>query len=137
MDTHNDIKRRLLREVVQDNLAMYPVTRLPYPAARRVRAVVGKMLLVAVAMVLLPVDDMSTVISTVVQPHSEVSMATVIAPPSEPPQPALVTVPPPEALPQADASAPEQRVAALEPPHVEGAPLALEEPSRVGRYREC
>jgi N-acetylmuramoyl-L-alanine amidase len=128
LDTHNDIKRRLLREVVQDNLAMYPVTRLPYPAARRVRAMVGKMLLVAVAMVLLPVDDMSTVISTVVQPHSEVSMATVIAPPSEPPQPVVVTVPPPEALPQADASAPEQHVAALEPPHVEGHPLALEEP---------
>jgi N-acetylmuramoyl-L-alanine amidase len=128
LDTHNDIKRRLLREVVQDNLAMYPVTRLPYPAARRVRAMVGKMLLVAVAMVLLPVDDMSTVISTVVQPHGEVSMITVIAPPSEPQQPVVVTVPPPEALPQADASAPEQRVAALEPPHVEGHPLALEEP---------
>jgi len=62
LDTHNDIKRRLLREVVQDNLAMYPAVPPPHPAAHRAWAVVGKMLLVAVAMVLLPVDNMSTVI---------------------------------------------------------------------------
>src|SRR5712691_62590 len=140
LDTHNNIKRRLLREVVQDNLGMYTAAPPPHPAAHRVWAVVGKMLLVAVAMVLLPVDDMSMVISTAIQPPSEVSIATVmappsevpistvIAPPSEPPQPALVTAPPSEALLQADESAPEQRVAALEPQHVELPPSALEEP---------
>jgi N-acetylmuramoyl-L-alanine amidase len=140
LDTHNDIKRRLLREVVQDNLAMYPAVPSPHPAAHRVWAVVGKMLLVAVAMVLLPVDNMSTVISTVIQPQSEipiatgiealsaVSISTVIAPPSETPQLALVTAPSSEAPPQADESAPEQGVAALEPPHIEVPPLTLEEP---------
>ena len=150
MDTHNDIKRRLLREVVQDNLATSEVvqdnlathtaTPPPHPAAHRVWAVVGKMLLVAVAMVLLPVDNMSTVISTVIEPQSEIPIArvieapsavpvsTVIAPLSETPQPALVTIPPSEALPQADESAPEQRVAALEPQHVEVPPRALEDP---------
>jgi len=146
LDTHNDIKRRLLREVVQDNLAMYPVAPPPqpaapppHPAARRVWAVVGKMLLVAVAMVLLPVDHMSTVISTVIPPQSEIPIATVmeapsevpistvIALPSETPQPALVTAPPTEAPPQADERAPEQYVAALEPQHLEGLPPALEE----------
>jgi N-acetylmuramoyl-L-alanine amidase len=140
LDTHNDIKRRLLREVVQDNLAMYPAVPPPHPAAHRVWAVVGKMLLVAVAMVLLPVDNMSTVISTVIQPQSEIPIATgiealsevpistVIAPPSETPQLALVTAPSSEAPPQADESAPEQGVAALEPPHIEVPPLTLEEP---------
>ena len=150
MDTHNDIKRRLLREVVQDNLATsevvqdnlatYTAAPPPHPAAHRVWAVVGKMLLVAVAMVLLPVDNMSTVISTVIEPQSEIPIArvieapsavpvsTVIAPLSETPQPALVTIPPSEALPQADESAPEQRVAALEPQHVEVPPRALEDP---------
>ena len=62
-------------EVVQDNLATYTVAPPPHPAAHRVWAVVGKMLLVAVAMVLLPVDNMSTVISTVIEPHSEIPIA--------------------------------------------------------------
>jgi N-acetylmuramoyl-L-alanine amidase len=144
LDTHNDIKRRLLREVVQDNLAThevvqdafaahevvqdnlatYTATLPPHPAAHRVRAVVGKMLLVAVTMVLLPVDNMSTVI----EPHSALPIATVSEAPSEMPQPALVTAPPSEAVPQADARAPEQRVAALAPQHVEVPAPALEEP---------
>jgi N-acetylmuramoyl-L-alanine amidase len=136
---HNDIKRRLLREVVQDNLATAEVvqdnlatyTAAPplHPAAHRVRAVVGKILLVAVAMVLLPVDNMSKVISTVIEPQqSEIPIATVVEAPSEMPQPALVTTPPTEALSQADESAPEQRVAVLEPQHVEVPPRALEDP---------
>ena len=142
MDTHNDIKRRLLREVVQDNLAIYPAVLPPHPAAHRARAVVRKMLLVAVAMVLLPVDDMSTVISTVIQPQSEISTATVMEAPSEVPsstvmappsatsQPALVTALPTEAPPPADESVPvpEQRVAALEPQHIEEPPPTPEEP---------
>ena len=118
---------------------MYPEIPLPHPAYRRVWAVVEKMLLVTMAMVLLPVDDMSTVISTVIQPPSEISIATVIAPstavpistviapPSETSQPALVTAPPTEAPPQADESTPAQYVAALEPQHVEVPHAALEE----------
>ena len=51
----NDIKRRLLHEIVQDNLGTY--TAAPSP-----RVVFGKMLLLAVALVVLTVDDMSTVI---------------------------------------------------------------------------
>src|SRR5215467_11310678 len=137
LDMHSDIKRRLLREVVQDNLAMYPAAPPPPPVSPRAGTVIGKILLVAVAMVLLPVDDMSTVISTVMQPQSELPIAavieapsevpisTVVAPPSETPQPALVSAPSAEALPQADESAPEQRVAALEPQHVEVLPPAL------------
>src|SRR5215471_12360569 len=137
---HSDIKRRLLREVVQDNLAMYPAAPPPPPVSHKAGTVIGKMLLVAVAMVLLPVDDMSTVISTVMQPQSELPIATVIeapsevpistvvAPPSEAPQLALVSAPSVEASPPADESAPEQHVAALEPQHVEVLPAAPEEP---------
>jgi len=138
---HSDIKRRLLREVVQDNLAMYPAAPPPPPVSHKAGTVIGKMLLVAVAMVLLPVDDMSTVISTVMPPQSELPIATVIeapsevpistvvAPPSEPPQLALGSAPSAEASPPADESmpGPEQHVAALEPQHVEGLPTALEE----------
>jgi N-acetylmuramoyl-L-alanine amidase len=128
LDTHNDIKRRLLREVMQDNLATYTAAPTPPPAAHRGWAVVGKMLLVAMAVVLLPVDNMSTVISTVIEPQSEIPIATVMEAPSQTPQPALVTAPPPKARSQADESAPEQRVAALEPQHVEVPPLAFKEP---------
>jgi N-acetylmuramoyl-L-alanine amidase len=131
LDTHNDIKRRLLREVVQDNLATYPVALPPtsMPTARRAWAVVGKVLLVAVAMVLLPVDDMSTVISTVIDTPSEVPISTVIEMPSETPPSALVTPLHTEAtlLPDARVPVPEQRVAALEPPQVEVPPPSLEE----------
>src|SRR3954454_25299357 len=95
VDTHNDLKRRLLREVMQDNLATYTAAPLPRPAARRGWAVVGKMLLVAVAMVLLPVDDTSMVISTVLQPQSEIPIATVVDIPSEAPS-ATVLAPPSE-----------------------------------------
>jgi len=96
---------------------MYTAAPPPHPAAHRARGVVGKILLVAVAMVLLPVHNVSTVISTVVEPPRETS------------QPALVTVPPTEALPQADESVPvpEQHVAALEPQHVEVPPPTPEE----------
>src|SRR5437870_8382263 len=100
LDTHNDIKRRLLREVVQDNLGMYTAAPPPHPAARRVRAVVGKMLLVAVVMVLLPVDNMSTVISTVIQPQGETPISSIVEAPSELPI-ATVTVPRSEARPPA------------------------------------
>jgi N-acetylmuramoyl-L-alanine amidase len=127
LDTHNDIKRRLLREVVQDNLGMYTAAPPPHPAAHRVWAVVGKMLLVAVAMVLLPVDNMSTVISTVIQQPGDTPIATVLEAPSKAPI-ATVTALPTEALPQADESAPEQRVAALEPQPVEVSPPTQEEP---------
>ena len=118
---HNDIKRRLLREVVQDNLAMPPVAPPPHPVGHRRRAVVSKMLLVAMAMVLLPVDDLSTVISTVIEPPHEVSMPAVIAPLSEPPQLALVTTLLPEAPPQAHESVLEQPVATPEPQPSQGA----------------
>jgi len=64
----NDIKRRLLHEIVQDNLGTY--TAAPSPTPTRVErtawGVVGKMLLVALALALLPVDDISTVISTAI-----------------------------------------------------------------------
>ncbi len=115
---HNAIKRRLLREVVQDNLATCTVAPAPTPTRveRKSCAVVGKMLLVAVAMVLLPVDDISTVISTVIEP------------PLEAPRPTLVTTQPTE-VPAPDderATVPEQHGAALEP-QVEVPPPALEE----------
>jgi N-acetylmuramoyl-L-alanine amidase len=126
LDTHRDIKRRLLREVVQDNLGMYTAAPPPHPAAHRVSAVVGKMLLVAVAMVLVPVDNMSTVISTVIPQQDDTPISSVIEAPSEGPISTL-TVSPPAALPQADESAPEQRVAALEPRHIEGSPPTPEE----------
>jgi N-acetylmuramoyl-L-alanine amidase len=113
---------------MQDNLATYTAAPPLPPAVHTGWAVVGKMLLVAMAVVLLPVDNMSTVISTVIEPQSELPIATVIEAPSETPQPALVTAPPPKALSQADESAPEQRVAALGPPHVEAPPLAFQEP---------
>ena len=128
LDTHNDIKRRLLREVVQDNLGMYTAAPPPHPdsATHRAWAVVGKMLLVAVAMVLLPVDHMSTVISTVIQPPGDTPIATVLEAPSKAPI-ATVTAPPTEAPPQADERAPEQRVAAFEPQHIEMSPPTQEE----------
>ena len=72
-DMHNDIKRRLLHEIVQDNLATY--TAAPSPMLTRVErkawAMVGKMLLLAVVLVLLPVDDTSTVISTAIEQSNE------------------------------------------------------------------
>src|SRR5215468_10626809 len=83
LDTHDDIKRRLLHEVMQDNLATYTAAPPPPPAAHTGWAVVGKMLLVALAVVLLPVDNMSTVISTVIEPQSAMPMATVMEAPSE------------------------------------------------------
>ena len=127
LDTHSDIKRRLLREVVQDNLGMYTAAPPPHPVARRVWTVVGKMLLVAVAMVLLPVNNVSTVISTVIQQPGDTPIATVLEAPSKAPI-AIVTALPTEALPQADESAPGQRVAALEPQPVEMSPPTQEEP---------
>src|SRR5262245_36510738 len=68
---HNEIKRRLLREVVQANLAIHtavPSSRPP-PLERRRWPLVGRMLCLAAALVLLPIDDMSTVISTVIKQH--------------------------------------------------------------------
>jgi N-acetylmuramoyl-L-alanine amidase len=103
----NDIKRRLLHEIVQDNLGTY--TPAPSPTLTRVerkaRVVVRKMLLVAVALVLLPVDDMSKVISTAIEQ------------PNEAPRSVSGTVPPLEAPPPPDerVSVPEQYLAALEP----------------------
>jgi len=88
------------------------------------------MLLVAVAVVFLPVDDLSTVVSTVIEPPSEVSMSAVIAPLGEPPQLDLVTILPPETPPQAHERVLEQRVAP-EPPRLEELPPTLEEPSPV------
>ena len=126
---HNDIKRRLLREVVQDNLAMPSAAPPPYPVGHRRRAVVSTMLLVAMAMVLLPVDDLSTVISTVIEAPHEVSMPAVIASLSEPPQLALVTTLLPEAPPQAHESVLEQPVAIPEPQPSEAPPPTPEEPS--------
>jgi hypothetical protein len=132
LDTHKNIKRRLLHEAVQDNLGMYPAVPLSHPVIRRavvhrVRTGVGKMLLVAVAIVLLPVDDTSTLISTVIQQPGEIPIATMIEAPSEG-LIATLTAPPTEALPQADESAPEPRLAALEPQHVEAPPVTLEAP---------
>ena len=106
-DMQNDIKRRLLHEIVQDNLGTY--TAAPSPTLTRVErkawGVVGKMLLVAVALVLLPVDDISTVISTAIEQ------------PNEAPRSAPVTVSHPEVTPPPDERVPvlEQYFAALEP----------------------
>src|SRR6266446_1959337 len=106
-DMQNDIKRRLLHEIVQDNLGTY--TAAPSPTLTRVErkawGVVGKMLLVAVALVLLPVDDISTVISTAIEQ------------PNEAPRSAPVTVSHPEVTPPPDERMPvsEQYFAALEP----------------------
>ena len=85
MDTHRTIKRRLLYEAVQDNLGTYPAAPLPQPVVRKVRTGVGKMLLVAVVIVLLPVDDTSTVVSTVIQQPDEIPVITMIEAPSEVP----------------------------------------------------
>jgi N-acetylmuramoyl-L-alanine amidase len=85
------------------------------------------MLLVAVAIVLLPVDDTSTVISTVIQQPGEIPGATMIEGPREVPM-ATPTAPPPAALLQAVESAPEQHVAALEPQHDEAPAAWLEAP---------
>ena len=128
---HNDIKRRLLREAVQDNLGRPPVASPPPPVGRRRWAVASKMLLVAVAMVLLPADDLSTVISTVIAPPREVSMSAVIAPLSEPPQRALVTALLPEAPPQAHERVREQRVTTPEPHPIKAPPPTPEEPFPV------
>jgi N-acetylmuramoyl-L-alanine amidase len=123
---HNDIKRRLLREVVQDNLGMPFVAPPPHPVGRRRWAIVRPMLLVAVAAVLLPVDDLSTVVSTVIESPREVSMAAVSAPLSEPPQLDLL----PETPPQAHESVLEQHVVPPpESPRIEALPPTLEEPS--------
>jgi len=103
----NDIKRRLLHEIVQDNLGTY--TAAPSPTPTRVErtawGVVGKMLLVALALALLPVDDISTVISTAIEQPNEALRSV------------SVTMPPPEAPPPPDESVPvpAQYLAALEP----------------------
>src|SRR5262245_16255651 len=70
---HKDIKRRLLHEVVQANLAMYTVIPSSAPAGveRQRRAALGRMLFLTAALVLMPIDDMSTVISTVIKQHIE------------------------------------------------------------------
>jgi N-acetylmuramoyl-L-alanine amidase len=127
LDTHKTIKRRLLYEAVQDNLGTYPAAPLPQPVVRKVRTGVGKMLLVAVVIVLLPVDDTSTVVSTVIQQPDEIPVATLIEVPSEVPISTL-TAPSTEALPQADERAPEPRLTALEPQYDEAPPITLEEP---------
>ena len=124
---HNDIKRRLLHEVVQDNLARPLVAPPSTPVGRRGWAMVSKMLLVTVAMVLLPVDDLSTVISTIIEPPREVSMSAVIAPLREFPQLAPVTAPLPEVPPQAHESVLEQHVATPEPPPIKAPPPPPEE----------
>jgi N-acetylmuramoyl-L-alanine amidase len=131
LDTRKSIKRRLLHEAVQDNLGLSPAAPLPHPVirragVRRARTVVGKMLLVAAAIVLLPVDDTSTVISTIIQPPGAIPVATMIAAPSEGPI-ATRTAPPTEALPQATEGAPAQRLAVLESQHVEAPLVTLEE----------
>jgi len=61
---YNDIKRRLLREVVQANLAMYTVapSATPLRVERRLWATVGRRLFLAAALVLMLIDAMSTVI---------------------------------------------------------------------------
>jgi N-acetylmuramoyl-L-alanine amidase len=106
---------------------MYPAAPPPRPVVRRVRTGVRKMFLVAVVIVLLPVDDPSTVISTIIQQPGEIPVVTMLEAPSEVPI-ATLTALPTEALPQAAESAPASRVAALEPQHVEAPPVMLEEP---------
>lgn len=104
---HNDIKRRLLREAVQANLALDTVAPSPMPSRveRRLWATAGRTLFLAVALVFIPIDDMSTVISTVIKQHVEA------------PRPPLVIAQRPEVLRPADerASVPDLRVIALEP----------------------
>jgi len=131
---HNDIKRRLLREVVEDNLGTYTATTptsIPRRVERRLWAAPGKVLVLIVALVLLPVEEMSTVISTMIAPHVART------------RPPLVLTQSTEALAPHDerAAAAEQRVAAREPavqvpppaavtarePAVEMLPLAPEE----------
>lgn len=70
---HNEIKRRLLREVVQANLALDTAapSSTPPRVERRPWAVVGRMLCLAAALVLMPIDDMSTVIATLIKQHLE------------------------------------------------------------------
>jgi N-acetylmuramoyl-L-alanine amidase len=90
----HDIKRRLLHEAVQDNLAISTrasaltgtATVLPFaPVPRPLWVAVAKIVYLAAALVFVLVDDRSTVIST------------VIAPPM--PRPELVASPPPLTLP--------------------------------------
>jgi N-acetylmuramoyl-L-alanine amidase len=104
---HDEIKRRLLREVVQANLATYDVAPATTPprVERRLRVAFGTVFCLAVALVLLPVDDMSMVISTVVEQRAE-----------EPPRPPVMAQRT-EALAPTDESTTiaEQRVAAREP----------------------
>ena len=115
---HDDIKRRLLREVVQENLVMYTVvpSSTPPRVERRWWAMAGRMLCLAVALVFLPIDEMSTVISTVIKQHVEA------------PRPPLVIAQRPEVLRPADESAimTERRVATLDP-RVEVPPPVSEE----------
>ena len=104
---HNEIKRRLLREVVQANMVMSTVapSSTPPRLERRRWAMVGRILCLAAALVLMPIDDMSTVISTVIKQHIEA------------PRPPLVSAQRPTVLQPADesVSVPALRVAALEP----------------------
>src|SRR5262245_64689717 len=101
----------------------------PHPVDRRRWAVVSQIFLVTVAMVLLPVGDLSTVISTVIEPPPEVSMSAVMVPLSEPPQLALVTALLPEAPPQAHESVLEPPVTTSEPQPISEPPPTPEEPS--------
>src|SRR5215472_7444935 len=70
---HKDIKRRLLHEVVQANLTMYTVipSSTPVGVERQRWTAIGRMLCLTAALVLMPIDDMSTVISTVIKQHIE------------------------------------------------------------------
>src|SRR5262245_10251519 len=108
---HNDIKRRLLREVVQENLAMSPgvPSSTPRRVERRLWAAAGRILCLTVGLVLMPIDDTSIVLLTVIKQHIER------------PRPPLVSAQRPEVLPPDDerAMVAEQRVAAREP-EVEG-----------------
>ena len=116
---HNEIKRRLLREVVQANMVMSTVAPSSTPARmeRRRWAMVGRILCLAAALVLMPIDDMSTVISTIIKQHIEA------------PRPSLGSAQRPAVLQPADESTgvTKLRVAALEP-RVEMPSPAPEEP---------
>lgn len=94
---HNDMKRRLLREVVQANLALYTVAPSPtlLRVERRLWATVGRALCLAMALVCMPIDDMSSVISTVIKQHVEAPRPPLVIAqrPEEPPADASAIVP--------------------------------------------
>ena len=70
---HNEIKRRLLREAVQAHLALDTVAPAPTPprVEHRLWATVGRTLFLTMALVFMPIDDMSTVLPTVIKQHVE------------------------------------------------------------------